>query len=164
MDKVEAAFGSLNCVTKGSDSLTKHGERSDLLTCGNQRFIRLLFNTVCNEAKAVKSGRWTPSRSMENFTFVMLGGSSQACVATGKTILRLNSKSMTVSISTIEDEMEKNRVVMREEGEMMVYAAMKIMLQIGWQRVSRRRTSPWPKKVCNTGVQAWQCLCDELRY
>ena len=109
--EAEIEYGKLSNVRKGSGVLTPHGDRSDLLTRGNSRFTQLLFDTICNQAKEADSGEWTPHRYYNKFAFVVIGGSVQACVATGKGQVRMNSYSMTVSSQHIENAMEKIKVI-----------------------------------------------------
>ena len=135
MDGTNITHGSLSRVTKGTDDLTQYGARSDLLTCGDQNFIKLLFDTICNQAKSLEKGEWALHRAVGPFALVVAGGSAQACVAVGiggKTHVRLNSESISVSLSDVEDEFETRQIVKSEEGEMMVYTAMAAMFGLGF--------------------------------
>ena len=48
MDGIKIPHGVLSKVIKGSDDLSPYGSKSELLTCGDQTFIELLFNTIYN--------------------------------------------------------------------------------------------------------------------
>ena len=128
-------FNCLNKVRKGSDDLSPYGSRSDLLTCGNQAFTELMFDTICDQAIALGSGEWTLHCNARPFALSIIGGSPQACIAVGiggKTKVRLNTKSITVSCQDIEDEFYRSEIVKSEEGEMMMYAAMRAVFKIGF--------------------------------
>ena len=128
--------GRLSKVKKASDDLTSHGNRTDLLTCGDPRFIRLLFNTICNQAKSLENGDWKLHRQVQPFALAIIGGSADACVVVGvegKQFIRLNSASITLSIADVEDELDSgSEVVNAEEGEMMVYATMQAIFKMGF--------------------------------
>ena len=139
MDKIKMSHGSLARVKQGSDDLTPHGARSDLLNSGDERFTGLLFEIICNQAKALQKGDWMLPPSMHrgerSFVLAVIGGSSQACVAVGvggKQSIRLNSESIVMSCEQVENEFEKSKIVKSEEGEMMVYAAMRAILRYGF--------------------------------
>mmetsp|Transcript_13871 Transcript_13871/g.29599 ORF Transcript_13871/g.29599 Transcript_13871/m.29599 type:complete len:147 (+) Transcript_13871:294-734(+) len=57
--------------------------RSDLLTCGDQRFMELLFDCVSNQAKSLERGDWQLPCCVTEFALVVIGGSMQSFVAVG---------------------------------------------------------------------------------
>ena len=66
---------------------------------------------------------------------VVVGGGYQACVAVGirgKNEVFLNTKSISVSCTDIEDEFYRSEVVKSEEGEIMVYSALKAIFRLGF--------------------------------
>ena len=133
MDGITIPHGTLAKVTKGTDDLSPYMDRSDLLICGDENFTKLLFNTICNQAKAIEEGTWSPPWRSRRFVLVVIGGSPQACVAAavGKDSVRLNSKSIEASCKEIETEMKKSKIVNTEEGEMMVFGAVRTTTRIG---------------------------------
>ena len=134
LDSIKMPHGSLSRVTRGTDDLTPYGARPDLLTCGDQHFIELLFNTICNQARSLNRGDWSLKWRVK-LALIVVGGSSEACVVVGiggKEHIRLNSKSIVATCQHVEDELEKSQVVKSEEGEMMVYAALRTIIRIGF--------------------------------
>jgi len=91
LDGIKTPHGRLGKVTKGTDDLTPYGARSDLLTSGDERFLELLFDCVSNQARTLARGEWKLHRCVGEFVLVIVGGSTQSCVAVGiggKTFVR----------------------------------------------------------------------------
>lgn len=112
MDKIKLAHGSLSKVKKGSDDLSPHGSRSDLLKSGDHRFTGFLFDMISNQAKLLEKGDWMlpPSFGHEQREFVLsiVGGSSQSCVAVGlggkKNIRNVNGEAIEVIVEFFSDD------------------------------------------------------------
>lgn len=83
MDVITLLHGSLSKVKKGTDDLSPYGARSDLLVCHDEGFMELLFDTICNQARSLENGEWSLEWRVNPFAMIVVGGSSQACVAVG---------------------------------------------------------------------------------
>ena len=135
MDGIKIPHGRLSKIKKGPDDLTQYGTRLDLVTCGDEHFTKLLFNTICNQAKLLERGEWELDQHVQGFVLVVVGGSSEACVAAsirGKETVRLNTQSIVLHCMQIEYELESSGIVKAEEGEMMIYAVMKSIFKLGF--------------------------------
>ena len=139
MDGIKIPHGSLSRLKKGTNDLSQYGARSDLLTCGDEHFIGLLFDTICNQARSLAKGIWAPHQRVTDFALVIVGGSTDACVAVGvggKSMVKLNGGSITVSIPALEDELVERQIVNSEEGEMMVYATLAAIVRLGFTHMN----------------------------
>jgi len=135
VDDIKIPHGSLNRVKNGTDDLTQYGARSDMLKCGDQHFIELLFNMICNQARLLENGVWQLHRTVQGFALSIVGGSPQACVVVGvggKKNIRLNTNSIRIPCRDLEQELWRAEIVKIEEGEMMVYAAMTAIFKMGF--------------------------------
>ena len=114
MDSIKISHGFLSKVKKGTANLTPHSARSDLLTCGDQQFTKLIFDTVCNQAKSLDNGDWALHRLITKFVLVVVGKSCQICAVVGigeKEHILLNTKSIIPFCQAIDDELERNKLV-----------------------------------------------------
>lgn len=120
LDSIKISRG-LSKVKKGSDDLTPHGARADLLTSGNEGFTELLFNTICNQARALERGEWSLPKSRyhqtREFVLCIVGGSSQACVAVGiggkRSIRNVHSEEIDPVIEFFSDDSDAFAIAMQ---------------------------------------------------
>ena len=132
----ELQYNSSADFCKPDDLLSRIGERSDLLTNGNRKFTRMLFNEICNQLKSAddEANEWFPSKMFRNYTAMVVGGSSEASATVGKGDLRLNSASMTVTRMVLEKKV--SCIVKQGEGERMMYAALYRVLRMAFEHES----------------------------
>lgn len=127
--------GSFSKVKKGTDDLTPYGAISDLLTCGDRHFTELLFDAICNQAKLLEAGEWRLHKQVREFALAIVGGSTQACVVAGiggKQRIHLNNDGLSFTCQDVEDRFEQQKIVNAEEGEMMVYAALRAIFEMAY--------------------------------